>query len=51
MTYQVLMNSGAVLVVPSGEAKMWALLSEIACNCVVYRDGACPLPLLLSDIR
>lgn len=51
MKYVVRFSEGRLLVVPSGEAKTWALLSYECGNCNVYALGGAPIPLYVTDIR
>ncbi len=45
--YIVQFNNGDVMTVPSGEAKMWIMLSTWAINCNVYEKGGSGVPLCM----
>lgn len=50
--YIVQFNDGRTMVVPSGEAKMWALLSWELISCNVYHfSGGSTVNLYVTDIR
>lgn len=50
--YIVQFNDGRLLQVPSGEAKMWALLSWELISCNVYHaNGGSTQALYVTDIR
>lgn len=46
----VLFQHGACITVPRGEAQMWALISDLAFSCNVYRRGGAPTPLLPYEV-